>query len=195
MFRFYIILIIFSCVCSACGTPASKYPVVLIQTKHGEIAVELYTDKAPQTAGAFLKNVDAGIYKNSYFYRVLNQDNQASDAVKTFLVQGGIWRNNSKLSDSLSRVPHETTQQTGILHTDGVISMARQEPGSAGTEFFLCIGNQPGLDFGGKNNPDGQGYAAFGKVIEGLDVLRKIYRQPEEDQYFFPPVPIYNITR
>lgn len=113
--------------------------------------------------------------------------------MKTFLVQGGIWRNNIKLSKSLPRVPHETTAQTGIKHTDGVISLAREEPGSAGSEFFICIGNQPGLDFGGKNNPDGQGYAAFGKVMEGMDIVRKIYRLPEEDQYFEPPVPIYNI--
>ena len=165
-----------------------------METKFGTVIIELYADKAPASVAAFLKNVKNGVYKNSYFYRVLNQDNQASDAVKTFLVQGGIWRNNSKLSASLPRVQHEPTNVTGILHTDGVVSFARQEPGSAGSEFFICIGTQKGLDHGGKNNPDGQGYAAFGKVIEGMDIVRKIYRQPEEDQYFDPPVPIYNIS-
>lgn len=166
-----------------------------MQTKFGEIQFELYNDKAPQTVAGFLKNVEAGIYKDSYFYRVLNQDNQSSNAMKNFLLQGGIWRSNSKLSQTLPRIPHETTQQSGILHTDGVISMARLEPGSAGSEFFICIGSQPGLDFGGKNNSDGQGYAAFGKVIEGMEVVRKIYRQPEDDQSFEPPVKIYNIVR
>ncbi len=166
-----------------------------MRTKFGKVSIELYNDKAPQTVAAFLKNVQAGTYKNCYFYRVLNQDNQSSDAMKTFLIQGGIWRNNSKLSANLPRIPHETTGQSGILHTDGVISMARLEPGSAGSEFFICIGRQPGLNYGGKNNADGEGYAAFGKVIEGMDIVRKIYRQPEDDQAFFPPIPIYDIVQ
>lgn len=176
-----------------CGRK-SEFPLVEIETKYGTVVAELYPQKAPATVKAFLQLVQNGVYKNSYFYRVLNQDNQASDAVKAYLVQGGIWRNNSKLSASLPRVPHEPTSKTGIIHTTGVLSLARQEPGSAGSEFFICLDDQPGLDYGGRNNPDGQGYAAFGKVIEGMDVIRKIYRQPEEDQYFDPPVPIYNIT-
>jgi peptidyl-prolyl cis-trans isomerase A (cyclophilin A) len=73
--------------------------------------------------------------------------------------------------------------------------MARQAPGTASTEFFICVGNQPGLDYGGENNPDGQGYAAFGKVVKGLNVIQKIYDQPEEDQAFTPPVAIISIKR
>ena len=96
---------------------------------------------------------------------------------------------------SLPGVPHETTQQTHILHTDGVISLARQAPGTATTEFFICVGDQPGFDYGGENNPDGQGYAAFGKVVKGMDVVRAIYGMPEEDQSFTPPVAIRNIVR
>jgi peptidyl-prolyl cis-trans isomerase A (cyclophilin A) len=81
------------------------------------------------------------------------------------------------------------------LHKDGTISLARLQPGTATTEFFICIGDQPGYDFGGENNPDGQGYAAFGRVVKGMDIIKKIYNQPENDQYFTPRVPIYNIVR
>ena len=88
-----------------------------------------------------------------------------------------------------------TTQQTKILHTDGTISLARTTPGTAGTEFFICIGNQPGLDYGGENIADKQGYAAFGKVVKGMDVVNKISRQNENDQYFDPPVAIFNVVR
>lgn len=90
---------------------------------------------------------------------------------------------------------HEGTRETGILHTNGVISLARQEPGTANTEFFICIGDQSGFDYGGENNPDKQGYAAFGKVVKGMDIVRRIYDLPEEEQYFDPPVPIYNIVK
>ena len=96
---------------------------------------------------------------------------------------------------SLPGVPHETTRDTHILHTDGVISLARDSPGTGTTEFFICVGNQPGFDFGGENNPDGQGYAAFGKVVNGMDVVRTLYARPESDQTFTPQIPIYNIVR
>jgi peptidyl-prolyl cis-trans isomerase A (cyclophilin A) len=138
---------------------------------------------------------DANLYKNASFYRILNLDNQPSDAFKAELVQGGLWSSNYKKSAALKGIPHETTQQTGILHESGVISMARQEPGTATTEFFICIGNQPGFDYGGENNPDKQGYAAFGRVVKGMEVVRSIYRQPEEEQNFDPPIDIYNIIR
>lgn len=184
-----------SCLLIACSPPKYKNPHVKIQTRLGKIEVELYPDKAPKTVAAFLSYVDSGYYKNTSFYRVLNLDNQPSDSYKAELIQGGLWRTNYKKSANLKGIPHETTQQTGILHKDGIISLARQEPGSATTEFFICIGNQPGFDYGGENNPDKQGYAAFGKVVKGMDVVKSIYRQPENDEAFDPPVDIYNIVR
>jgi peptidyl-prolyl cis-trans isomerase A (cyclophilin A) len=183
------------CLLVACSPPKYKNPHVKIQTRLGNIEVELYPDKAPKSVAAFLSYVDFGYYKNTSFYRVLNLDNQPSGSYKAELIQGGLWRTNYKKSANLKGIPHETTQQTGILHKDGIISLARQEPGSATTEFFICIGNQPGFDFGGENNPDKQGYAAFGKVVKGMDVVKSIYRQPENDEAFDPPVDIYNIVR
>ncbi|HEV3325407.1 MAG TPA: peptidylprolyl isomerase [Puia sp.] len=180
----------------SCHAPQNPdRPRVIIQTQAGDIEVELYPRQAPSTVAAFLSYVDSGFYKKSNFYRVLNEENQATGADPSQLIQGGIWRTNHAKAASLPGVPHETTQQTHILHTDGVVSLARQAPGTATTEFFICVGDQPGFDYGGKNNPDGQGYAAFGKVVKGMDVVRAIYAMPEEDQSFTPPVPIKNIVR
>jgi peptidyl-prolyl cis-trans isomerase A (cyclophilin A) len=120
-------------------------------------------------------------------------DNQPQNLVKIEVIQGGLG-----FSDEDRPFPplaHETTAKTGILHKDGVISMARSEPGSATSEIFICIGDQPELDFGGKRNQDGQGFAAFGRVIEGMDVVRKIQQQPDEKQMLKQPVTIQTIER
>lgn len=161
----------------------------------GSIEVELYADKAPKTVTAFLSYIDSGYYKNASFYRVLNRDNQPSDALKAELIQGGIYRSRNKPKVSIPGIPHETTKQTGILHKDGVISLARIEPGTGTTEFFICIGDQPGFDYGGLNNPDKQGYAAFGKVVKGMEIVKTIYNRPEDDGYFNYPISIFDIRR
>jgi peptidyl-prolyl cis-trans isomerase A (cyclophilin A) len=187
----YLLLItvfIFSC------SHKYKNPRVEIQTELGDIEVELYPDQAPKTVAAFLSHIDSGYYKRCSFYRVLNTDNQSSDAPKAELIQGGIYKTPSaKFHPAF--IPHETTQQTHIFHKDGTISMARNEPGTATSEFFICIGDQPGFDYGGENNADGQGYAAFGKVIKGMDVVQKIYNSREDNTSFDPPVMIMNIVR
>lgn len=187
------VLVILASCHGAPGDPAK--PHVIIQTQAGNIEVELYPKLAPRTVAAFLSYVDSGLYRKCNFYRILNEENQPTGSDPSQLIQGGIWRTNHAKAVSLPGVPHETTLQTHILHTDGVISLARQAPGTATTEFFICIGDQPGFDYGGKNNPDGQGYAAFGKVVNGMDVVQAIYAMPETDQSFTPPVPIKNIVR
>jgi peptidyl-prolyl cis-trans isomerase A (cyclophilin A) len=166
-------------------------PVVLISTDMGDITVEIYPEKAPVTAGNFLAHVENGDYTNSLFYRVVRMDNQPRSQVKIEVIQGGLFLD--EILDTIIPIVHETTLQTGILHTDGVISMARDEPGSASTEFFICIGNQPSLDFGGDRNPDGQGFAAFGKVKRGMDIVRAIQQLPDEDQYLKKQVIIHSI--
>jgi peptidyl-prolyl cis-trans isomerase A (cyclophilin A) len=185
-----------TCSLQSCRPPSNPdKPHVLIRTQYGNIEVELYPRQAPQTAGAFLSYVDSGFYRNGSFYRVLNEDNQPSGSGAAKLIQGGIWRTNHEKAVSLRGIPHETTQQTHILHTDGVISLARTTPGTATTEFFICVGDQPGFDYGGDNNPDGQGYAAFGKVVKGMDVVRAIYAAGDNNQSLTPPIPIINVTR
>lgn len=179
----------------SCSTKESEYPNVAIETKYGDIVVELYPDKAPKTVAAFLNYIDSGIYNRSTFYRVLNRDNQPSDALKSELIQGGIWRTNAKKAAALRGIPHESTKQTGLQHLRGSLSMARLEPGTAGSEFFICLKKEPGLDYGGENIGDGQGYAVFGRVVKGMEIVEKIYRQREDDQYFDPPVFIFAIKR
>src|SRR5882724_925089 len=121
------------CIILACKT-TYKNPHVEIQTKLGDIEVELFPDQAPKSVAAFLSYIEKEYYKNCSFYRVLRDDNQPSDATKAELVQGGLWANRGKRPD-LPGIPHESTQQTHILHKEGVISLARTAPGTATTEF------------------------------------------------------------
>jgi peptidyl-prolyl cis-trans isomerase A (cyclophilin A) len=179
----------------SCSNNTYKNPHLEIRTKLGIIEVEVYPDKAPATVAAFLSYVDSGYFKMTSFYRVLNADNQPSDAPKAELIQGGLFRTPAKKEINPPGITHETTKQSGLKHKDGTLSLARFKPGSANTEFFICVGDQPGFDFGGENNPDGQGYAAFGRVVKGMDIVRKIYNQREDEQYLDPPVTIYNIVR
>ncbi len=181
---------------AGCGSAAKNSDTVEIEIKtvEGTVVAELYAKQAPKSVKAFLAIVDQGLYKRSYFYRILSDENQPSNAPKAELIQGGLW-SRTKRRPELPRIPHETTQQTGLTHSMGTLSLAREEPGSASSEFFITLSDLPGFDFGGENNADGQGYAAFGRVISGMDIIRKIYRKPETDQYFDPPVMIVDIQR
>ena len=170
----------------------SSNPVVEIKTELGNVKVEIYKDKAPISAENFLKYVDKGLYKNTSFYRTVTMDNQPNNKIKIEVIQGGLGDNENKM---LPPIQHEPTNKTGILHKDGVISYARNEPGSETSEFFICIGDQPELDYGGKRNPDGQGFSAFGKVIDGMDVVHKIQSQPNKEQALTPAIKIYDIVR
>lgn len=173
-----------------CGS-GSAVVMLKMETELGEITIEIYLDKAPITALNFLKYVDDGSFKNSKFYRVVRDDNQPDNDITIDVIQGGLFSEEKMYPP----IEHETTEITGIKHKDGVISMARNEPGSATSEFFICVGDQPELDFGGKRNPDGQGFATFGKVVKGMDVVRKIHQQPVDGQMLEPEVAIRDITR
>jgi peptidyl-prolyl cis-trans isomerase A (cyclophilin A) len=169
----------------------SKNPVVLIKTEFGNIEVEIFQDKAPISASNFLRYVDNGFYKNSSFYRTVTLNNQPKDEIKIDVIQGGLFDKDNIYPP----IKHETTKETGILHKDGTISFARNEPGTATSEFFICIGDQPELDYGGKRNPDRQGFAAFGRVISGMDIVRKINNRHANGQMLHPQIKIYNIER
>jgi Peptidyl-prolyl cis-trans isomerase (rotamase) - cyclophilin family len=194
MIRSFLIIIVVSQIFS-CSHPTYKNPHVIIETNFGNIEVELYPEKAPKSVHAFLSYVDSGLYKNCSFYRVLKEENQPSAAFKTELIQGGIWQTNYKKGIALPHIPHEPTNVTGLLHTNGTISLARTAPGTASSEFFICVGDQHDYDYGGRANPDGQGYAAFGKVFKGMDVVKEIHHQPEDGESFYPPIEINNIVR
>lgn len=168
--------------------------LAVIETEAGEIEVELDAARAPKTVANFLRYADAGHYTGGVFHRTvkLNPDNQPNNAVKIEVIQAG---SNPERKELFPAIPLERTSKTGLRHVDGAISMARAEPDTAQGDFFLCIGDQPELDFGGKRNPDGQGFAAFGRVVRGMDVVRKIHQSPAEAQRLTPPVRILRIRR
>lgn len=167
--RFTWLTLLIASALSANAQPAN--PHVLLETPMGNIQVELYLDKAPLSAGDFLAYVEQGLFDNQLgFHRVVRPDNDHGTPVIS-VIQAG-------LKDGVQRrapIAHETTEQTGLKHLDGTLSIARAAPGTGGgSDFFICVGDQPALDFGAKRNPDGQGFAAFGRVVSGMEVVRKI---------------------
>jgi peptidyl-prolyl cis-trans isomerase A (cyclophilin A) len=182
---------ILGCMLIAAG--GAENPQVIIKTEVGDITIEVYENDAPITAANFLKYVDEGRYKDGCFYRIVTMENQPDNEIKIEVIQGGL--SAKTRGNMLPPIEHETTDKTGILHKNGMISMARSEPGTASSEFFICVGDQPDLDFGGRRNPDGQGFAAFGKVVAGMPVVNKIHQQPAEGQMLDPPIKILAIVR
>ncbi len=175
-------------------------PKVSIQTELGEIVLELFPAQAPITVANFLRYVDENRYQGATFYRTVRPDNQGQSPVKIEVIQGGLGMDPHPAK--LPSILLETTAKTGLRHQDGTLSMARLEPDSAHSEFFICIGNQPELDFGGKRNPDGQGFAAFGQVVQGMEVVRQIQQQPSggdnppvQGQWLLEPVRILTMER
>ena len=192
-FSIYILLsIILFCSCKDEEYTFNHNPHVIINCDAGNILVELYADKAPLTANPFIKYADSGYFNETYFYRVLNIHNQPMDEFKAELIQGGTYLNKDK-PKNLPGTPHEPTNKTGLKHLKGSLSMARMDTGTATTEFFICLEDQKGYDFGGKNNHDGHGYAVFGQVVKGMEIVRKVSERPEKGQRFRPPVKINSI--
>jgi peptidyl-prolyl cis-trans isomerase A (cyclophilin A) len=186
-FQMKILLIIL--LLSACAFAADANPVrVLFHTSLGDIEIQVDPVHAPNTTANFLKYVNAGLYNGGEFHRTVTMQNQPQNNIKIEVIQAGIPTDREK--DAFPPLTLERTNQTGLKHKDGTVSMARTEPDSATSDFFICIGDQPELDFGGKRNPDGQGFAAFGKVIRGMDVVRKIQSSPADGQKLMPPIKI-----
>ena len=165
--------------------------LVVIETGLGKIEVEIDTQHAPVTSANFLDLVHQGFYDGGVFHRTVTPGNQPDNRIKIEVIQAGP---SPKLSEK-DRTPIrlERTSVTGLRHKDGTISMARDGPDSAIGDFFICIGDQPELDFGGQRNPDGQGFAAFGHVTKGMDVVRKIQQAPADGQKLTPPVKILRV--
>jgi peptidyl-prolyl cis-trans isomerase A (cyclophilin A) len=175
--------------------PKYDLPQVLIQTDLGDIEVEIDARRAPVTAENFLKYVDAGRYEGGRFHRAvtLTPDNQPDTRVKIEVIQAGVKPEEEKRG--FPPIKLERTTVTGLKHVNGAISMARDGADTATSDFFICIGDQPELDFGGKRNPDGQGFAAFGRVVKGMEVAVKIQRAPVKGQSLTPPIRIIKIKR
>ena len=158
------------------SSQAQETVEVILSTSQGDIRLELYADRAPVTVSNFLKYVDGGHYEGGSFYRTVTYENDNGNP-KIEVIQGGL---GSGVDAPFEPIVHEDTEATGILHTDGVVSMARDGVGTASSEFFICLGDQPGLDKGNVRNPDEQGFAAFGRVVAGMDVVQSIHRSPAD---------------
>jgi peptidyl-prolyl cis-trans isomerase A (cyclophilin A) len=177
--------------------PSSSVSAEIV-TRLGKIQIRLDTLHAPISAGNFLEFVDKGLFVGPQFYRSVHPENDQNPS-KISVLQGGI----VDKEKFLPPIPHETTQKTGLLHLDGTLSVGRLTPGtgSAGA-FFICIGAQPALDFGGHRNPDGQGFAAFGHVTHGMELVRTIWNRQTNGtdgsiaaQMIKEPVEILSIER
>jgi len=164
-----------------------------MQTDLGEIEIEIDSAHAPATATNFLNYVDAGFYDGGLFHRTVRPDNQRERAVKIAVIQGAA--NAARRAGFFPAVRLERTNRTRLAHKDGTISMARDGPDTATDEIFICVGDQPELDFGGKRNPDCQGFAAFGRVVRGMDVVRRIQEAPASGETLRPPVKIQSVHR
>ena len=186
---------LFAFLCALCASAgnvghgeAQSLPHVVIRTTMGDIEVEVDSAHAPVTAANFLRYVDLGFYSNfGRFHRTVRADNQAGSTVKIAVIQAGL---EPYRAQTFPPIPLERTNLTGLRHVDGTISMARDGPGSATSDFFICVGDQPALDYGGKRNPDGQGFAAFGRVVRGMGVVNKIHDAPARDQTLTPVIRI-----
>jgi peptidyl-prolyl cis-trans isomerase A (cyclophilin A) len=156
--------------------PAKPNPRVKIETPQGAIVVELFADKAPITVANYLKYVDRGLFNGATFYRASRPPGYT--AADYGLIQGGLQNDPKKV---LPPIPHESTIKTGLTHkTKGTISMGRHAPGTAQSDWSITLGDMSYLDADPKNPKGNPGFAAFGQVVEGLDVVKKIIVMPTD---------------
>jgi peptidyl-prolyl cis-trans isomerase A (cyclophilin A) len=166
---------------------------VIITTELGEIEVELESARAPVTVANFLKYVDGGFYNGGAFHRTVRPANQTAVKNPIEVVQASI--NPERRGQAFPPIPLERTKDTGVWHVEGAISMARREPDTATSDFSICLDDLPSLDFGGARNADGQGFAAFGRVVRGLDIVRKIQQSAADGERLAPPIRIITVAR
>ena len=162
---------------------------VAIRTSAGTIVVRLDAAHAPGTVRNFLHYVDTHAYDNTTFYRTVRRATEPQASIE--VIQGGL--NPQTVNPKIHPIPLEPTSKTGLRNVDGTIAMARTaDPNSATTEFFIDIGDDRFLDAGG---PLGPGYAAFGKVIRGMDIVHKIHTASANGESLTPPVRIISVAR
>jgi peptidyl-prolyl cis-trans isomerase A (cyclophilin A) len=163
---------------------------VQIDTVLGPIPAEVLEELAPASAGYFLDDVRAGRYDGSSFFRIVTLANQTGRP-KIEVIQGGLKHDRTDLPVV---IPHETTAMTGLKHLKGTLSLARFAPGAVYHSFFICLRDEPVLDFGGGRHPDGQGFAAFGRVTEGFEVVERIFARGEAEEYVKDAVRVEQVS-
>jgi peptidyl-prolyl cis-trans isomerase A (cyclophilin A) len=200
-FRLGLFVLMFSSFSSSALAADADTRNVLVRmtTDLGVIDIEISVEAAPISAKNFLRLVDGEHMDGTEFYRTVSPEND-NGSPPIAVIQGG----NGSGDSPFGPIAHETTQDTGLLHLNGAISMARGDVGTATTEALICVGDQPALDFGALRNPDGQGFAVFGYVVSGMDVVQAIHQQPADaptdsaymkGQIIEEPVKIISIRR
>lgn len=178
----------------ALAAPAK--PRVLIKTNHGAILVELEAKRAPITSANFLRYVDSKAYDGGSFFRA----NRDPDAPTNGTIVGAP----NPTTRPFPPIRHESTTLTGLRHVTGTLSLGRFGPGTATSNFFICASDEPYLDAHPGEPGDNLGYAAFGQVLDGMDVVAKILSLPtngktrfkdQRGQWLNPPVPILSMRR
>ena len=170
----------------------SSVQMILIKTELWDIKVEINLEKAPITSTNFLRYVDNRLYDGTTFFRAVSKEESfPNQNVPIEVIQGG----QVSKEKEYPPIEHETTEKTGLKHVEGAISMSRGKPGSATSSFFFCLRDEPELDYGGHRNADGQGFSAFGKIVSGIEVAKKVHEQPREGQRLKQPIGIISISR
>ena len=188
---------------------------ICIETGWGNLLAELYDKQAPRTTAHFLAYVDEGHYDGASIYRTARRDNVVAglDGAMIEVIEGGYYNPyyenilraglapGQVYEDELApkgthpTIMVETTAETGIKHLDGVLSMGRTSPDMVDDCFFICVGNQPELDYGGARSGDGLGFSAFGRIVSGMDLVRKINKSSSQGQKLLEDVPVLRIYR
>ena len=168
----FVMLVVMALLQSQAAVPQSPVRVVL-ETELGNIVCEVDVARAPVTAANFLKYVDGKFYDGGMVNRSVRPDNTTRHDVEIQVIQ--FQSDAARRREQFPPIPLERTNVTGLKHSDGALSMARSGPDSATSSFFIAVGDQPSLDFEGKRNADGQGFAVFGRVVSGMDVVKKIH--------------------
>ena len=171
---FFITFMFFMVCALGAQTPAPKPVLVVFETELGAITMEVDVAKAPVTAANFLKYVDGKFYDGGMINRAVRPDNTIRKDVEIQVIQ--FQSDPARRREMFPAIPMERTRDTGLKHIDGALSMARLGPDTATSSFSITIGAQPSMDFGGARNADGQGFAVFGKVVAGMDVVKKIHQ-------------------
>src|SRR5262245_52965981 len=162
----------------AAQTAPTKPVPVIFETELGKITMDVDVVHAPVTGENFLKYVDGKFYDGGVIDRAVRPDNTTRHDVEIQVIQ--FQSDPARRREMFPPIPMESTAKTSLKHLDGAISMARGGPDTATSSFSIVIGDQPEMDFGGKRNADGQGFAVFGRVVEGMDVVRKIQQSPTD---------------
>jgi peptidyl-prolyl cis-trans isomerase A (cyclophilin A) len=180
--------------------PRPTEPVTVIcETELGTFEIEVDTVRAPITGANFLKYVDGQFYDGGVVNRAVRPDNTTRHDVEIQVIQVQI--NPARRREQFPPIPMERTSVTGLKHVNGAVSMARSGPDTATASFSIVIGDQPEMDFGGKRNADGQGFAVFGRVTKGFDIVKKIQASPTGARGAYgtetlePPIKILKVYR